>query len=319
MTKSTEILELYLKFIRGEEVSKANIAEYFGNKSPRTVQRYISDLNEFFNFNEDTNHLKIEYDRVRNVYFMNKGTSKQFGKEHVLVILKMLISSRGLTKDELQEVVVRLTSGLSDDDKKTIDQTINSELYHYKEVNHEEPLFNKLWALNEIALAGKSLEFNYYNARNQFRVHKIKPLYITFSELYFYLVGVNEKGDTLIYRVDRIEEYKTIPQKIVSNQSIYSQEGELKKRAYFMYGGEWKRVQFEFNNGIIESVLDRFPTAKLIKKDYKNNQFIVEVEVIGNGIVMWLLSQGSRVKVISPQSVKNAYLDEIKKINQYYQ
>src|SRR5699024_4479059 len=126
MAKSTEILELYLKFMRGEEVSKANIAEYFGNKCLRTVQRYISDLNEFFNFNEDTNHLKIEYDIVQNVYFMNRGTANQFGKEHVLIILKMLISSRGLKKDELQEVVIRLSSGLSDDDKKAINQTINS-------------------------------------------------------------------------------------------------------------------------------------------------------------------------------------------------
>ncbi|HAL09588.1 MAG TPA: WYL domain-containing protein [Staphylococcus sp.] len=318
MAKSTEILDLYLKFMNGKEVSKSDIAMYFGNKSLRTVQRYISDLNEFFKTNEATNHLSIEYNRVRNVYFMDKGTSKQFGRQHIMVILKMLISARGLNKDEIQEVVYRLTSNLSDDDKNTINQTIKSELYHYKEVSHEEPLFNKLWEINEIALSGKNIKFKYSNARNQLREHTIKPLYVTFSELYFYLVGVNEKGDTLIYRIDRIQNFQVTHRKIDSNQSKYYQEGELKKRAYFMYGGEWKRVTFEFENGIIESVLDRFPTAKLLKKDYNNNKFTIEVEVIGNGIIMWLLSQGSRVKVISPLSIKNLYLDEIKKIKELY-
>lgn len=85
-----------------------------------------------------------------------------------------------------------------------------------------------------------------------------------------------------------------------------------------MYGGDWKRVKFEFNGGIIESVLDRFPTAQLLKKDYVNNRFLVEIEVIGDGVMMWLLSQGSRVKIISPQSIKASYLEEINKINQLY-
>lgn len=72
MVKSTEILELYLKFHRGEEISKSEIVEYFGNKSPRTIQRYISSLNLFFEQNEETEDLKIKYNRKKNIYFMEK-------------------------------------------------------------------------------------------------------------------------------------------------------------------------------------------------------------------------------------------------------
>lgn len=38
MAKSTEILELYLKFVNGERVSKQEIRGFFDNKSARTVQ-----------------------------------------------------------------------------------------------------------------------------------------------------------------------------------------------------------------------------------------------------------------------------------------
>ncbi|MDT3994578.1 WYL domain-containing protein [Mammaliicoccus fleurettii] len=318
MAKSTEILELYLNFKRGEEISKSEIATYFGNKSPRTIQRYVSALNQFFSQNEDTEQMKIEYDRTKNVYFMKEVKGEQIDKKQILVVLKILISTRGLSKSEIKNVIEEFTSTLNDEDKLIINQTIKSELFHYKEMSHEEPLFNKIWEINKIVSKGKSIKFNYYNAWNQKKEHFIRPLYITFSELYFYVVGANQQGHTLIYRVDRIQDFEVVKLKIKNTESIYYQEGELKKRAYFMYGGDWKRVTFEFNGGIIESVLDRFPTAKLIKKDFKENKFTVEVEVVGDGIVMWLLSQGSRVKVLSPKALKDKYIEEIRNISSYY-
>lgn len=318
MVKSTEILELYLKFHRGEEISKSEIVEYFGNKSPRTIQRYIASLNRFFEQNEGTEDLKIKYSRKKNVYFMEKNINNRFDKKQVLVILKIIISTRGLSENEISNIIEQLTSTLDDDDIKIINETIKSELYHYHEMSHEEPLLSKIWDINKLVLQGKSLKLNYYNAWNQEKTHIIRPLYITFSELYFYMVAVNKNGRTLIYRIDRIHDFEVINQKIEDSKSMYYQEGELKQRAYFMYGGEWKRVRFEFNGGIIESVIDRFPTAKLIKKDYENNRFVVEIEVIGDGIIMWLLSQGSKVKILSPLSIKEKYVREIQKIRSYY-
>lgn len=318
MVKSTEILELYLKFHRGEEISKSEIIEYFGNKSSRTIQRYIASLNHFFEQNEQTEGFKIKYNRKKNAYFMEKITSNTFDKKQVLAILKIIISTRGLSESEINNIIKQLTSMLKEDDISIINKTIKSELYHYHEMSHEEPLLSKLWNLNKIALQGKSVKLKYYNAWNQEKTHVIRPLYITFSELYFYVVGANKNGRTLIYRVDRIHEFEEISQKIERSKSMYYQEGELKKRAYFMYGGEWKSVCFEFNGGIIESVIDRFPTATLIKKDYENNRFVVEIEVVGDGILMWLLSQGSKVKILSPLSLKEKYIEEIKRIQSYY-
>lgn len=78
-------------------------------------------------------------------------------------------------------------------------------------------------------------------------------------------------------------------------------------------------MRFEFNGGIIESVLDRFPTAKTVKNDHKNNKYVVEVEVIGDGILMWLLSQGRRVKVLSPQSMVDKMREEVKAIQGNYE
>ncbi|WP_237449271.1 helix-turn-helix transcriptional regulator [Staphylococcus simulans] len=228
------------------------------------------------------------------------------------------MASRGLTKEEIIRTVSHLTERLISEDRHLIEQTIRSEMVNYKPMTHEVPLLDLIWDINALIHKGKTISFLYANAMNKTRRHLAKPMYLTFSELYFYLVAVNEKEQVIIFRLDRILDYETADKQINSPSSPYYKEGELKQRIYFMYSGEWKRVGFEFNNGIIESVMDRFPTAKLIKKDYENNHFEVEIEVIGNGIVMWLLSQGSKVKILYPQEVKDYYLDELHKmIGQY--
>ena len=63
-----------------------------------------------------------------------------------------------------------------------------------------------------------------------------------------------------------------------------------------MYAGELRRVTFDYSGASVEAVLDRLPTAKILSKD--NGVYRIEAEVYGNGIDMWLWSQGERVHVI---------------------
>lgn len=321
MTKATDVLDLYLKFMAGQRLTKLEIRDILEHKSERTVQRYIADLNTFF----EGKNKKIVMNQTDKKYELIRNDHASFDKEQLLAILKILIASRGLSKKEIQYVITRLKQQVSDENYKIIEKAIKSEMIHYVPMNHGEPLFHKLWELNELIQQEKTIEFEYFNAMNRGRIHNIKPMYITYSELYFYLVGINEKEQVIIFRVDRIQEFKVTDDKFKVTEdkfkvphSPYIREGELKKRIYFMYGGEWKKVVFEFNGGIIESVLDRFPTAKLIKKDYIHNRFTVEIEVIGDGILMWFLSQGARVKVLSPIDLKQKHINEVEKIIENY-
>ena len=323
MTKATDVLDLYLKFMAGQRLTKLEIKDILENKSERTVQRYIADLNTFFEIKNKNK--KIVMNQTDKKYELIRNDHVSFDKEQLLAILKILIASRGLSKEEIQHVITRLKQQVSDENYKIIEKAIKSEMIHYVPMNHGEPLFHKLWKLNELIQQEKIIEFEYFNAMNRGRIHNIKPMYITYSELYFYLVGINKKEQVIIFRVDRIQEFKVMDDKFKVTEdkfkvphSPYIREGELKKRIYFMYGGEWKKVVFEFNGGIIESVLDRFPTAKLIKKDYINNRFTVEIEVIGDGILMWFLSQGARVKVLSPIDLKQKHINEVEKIIENY-
>ena len=74
------------------------------------------------------------------------------------------------------------------------------------------------------------------------------------------------------------------------------------------------KLQFRYTGKSIEAILDRLPTARVVEadgdEDGDKRGYVVEAEVYGNGILMWLLSQGSAVEVLRPESVR----EEMKRI-----
>ena len=232
MTKATDVLDLYLKFMAGQRLTKLEIKDILEHKSERTVQRYIADLNTFLKIKIK---IKIVMNQTDKKYELIRNDHVSFDKEQLLAILKILIASRGLSKEEIQYVITRLKQQVSDENYKIIQKAIKSEMIHYVPMNHGEQLFHKLWKLNEFIQQEKIIEFEYFNAMNRGRIHKIKPMYITYSELYFYLVGINKKEQVIIFRVDRIQEFKVIDDKFKVTEdkfkvphSPYIREGELK-------------------------------------------------------------------------------------------
>ena len=63
-----------------------------------------------------------------------------------------------------------------------------------------------------------------------------------------------------------------------------------------MYMGELKKVKFEYS-GVLEAIQDKLPTLNILE-DCKNGTYLMSAECYGDGINMWLNSQGDRVKII---------------------
>lgn len=134
----------------------------------------------------------------------------------------------------------------------------------------------------------------------------IQPVGLMFSEYYFYLTAyicasdetpdVPKRPFPTIYRIDRIAEYKTLDEHFRIPYAERFEEGEFRKRIQFMFGGELRRIKFLYKGLSIEAVLDRLPTAEVIKHD--ENGWLITAEVYGDGVDMWLRSQGNILEVI---------------------
>ena len=105
-----------------------------------------------------------------------------------------------------------------------------------------------------------------------------------------------------VYRIDRIIEYREMGQKFRVNYATRFEEGEFRKRIQFMYQGKLLKLQFKYRGSNAEAILDRLPTARIISE--QDGVQLVEAEVYGKGILMWLLSQGENVEIIKPAALR---------------
>lgn len=149
-------------------------------------------------------------------------------------------------------------------------------------------------------------EILYNSAKGGYLLDDTLSRFLTSSEiLAAFIEGIDkdkhfknpQDNSPTIYRIDRIQNYKTLDRHFAQRYTDRFQEGEMRKRIQFMYGGELQTIRFEYTGPSLESVLDRLPTAKVLQVTEKG--WIVEAEVFGTGIQMWVRSQGDYIKIIN--------------------
>ena len=174
------------------------------------------------------------------------------------------------------------------------------------------------------------LEIEYQKLKDRQIVKRtVDPVGLMFSEYYFYLMGVitdhstreafHKKNDPYptIYRLDRIHSIKETGEKFSVPYKDRFKEGEYKNRTQFMFGGEPQKISFNYYGSSVEAVLDKFPMAKVV--DEKEGVCSIEAEVFGTGVKMWLLSQGSKVKVTAPETLVQEMKQEIEWMDAQYE
>jgi predicted DNA-binding transcriptional regulator YafY len=163
------------------------------------------------------------------------------------------------------------------------------------------------------------LELGYEKKGSLGEVHRtVEPLGIIFSEFYFYLIAhLHQKGKEYpaIYRIDRIRSFKVTEKRFTVREQDRFQEGQFRKKIQFMQSGELIKVIFRFSGPSIEAVVDRLPNAHIIQD---GEQYLVETEVFGRGIKMWLLSQGQYIEVLKPTHFREEMIRTIDEMRMKY-
>lgn len=291
--KNFRLLELNERLSKGENIVKSYITKEF-NIPDKTFQRDISSLKQYYS---EKNIGEIIYDRKLHCYRL-KGNCDNLTKQEIFVLCKILIESRALNKPEFEEIITKLLQQCDLTDAKNLRDLISNERHFYIELQHAKPLIDTLWQLAEAVKMQKITRIVYTRLDGVSREHLLKPVGIMFSEFYFYLIAFmadDRKTSPTTFQVDIIEEIGITKEKFFVPYAKKFSESEFRKCVQFMYAGELKTVRFLFK-GNYEAVLDRLPTAKIEKETADG--IIIRAEVSGNGIDMWLRSQGEKIELL---------------------
>lgn len=307
--KAERILSIYTRLKEGKILNKTDEAERFGVAS-RTIQRDIADIQIFLqNQNYETGEVQeIIFDRLKNGYRLDTKLHTGLDAKEVLAAGKIMLESRAFVKGELFPIIHKLCSLCSDEkDRKLVEGLLSNEMHHYIELCHGKKLLNIIWELERATADQKYLLIRYRKLKNREIVErKVKPVGIMFSDFYFYMTAFIEGLDKekefknpedmypTIYRLDRLTDFKVLDEHFAVPYAERFEEGEFRKRVQFMYGGRLQKVKFKFYGEDPEFILDRIPTAQILSRE--DGYMVISAEVFGDGIEMWIRSQGEKVE-----------------------
>ena len=321
--KAPRTLDLYVRLCEGKIINKKEEATRFG-VDERSIQRDIDDIRAFLcdrAAEHTTENREVIYDRSKAGFVMVGGNSSLMDNDEILAVSKILLESRAFTKKEISTILDKMIAGcVPQKNMKLVSDLIANEKYHYVELRHKSVVKDKLWVLGEEIKECNLIEISYQKQVSSKEMVKrvIEPVGIIFSEYYFYLnafiVEKNEAGRYVqkydypaIFRVDRIRKFRELGEKFKIAYTNRFEEGEFRKRVQFMFPGKLERIRLRYTGSNVEAVLDRLPTAKVISQE--GSGVVLEAEVYGKGILMWILSQGTKIEVLHPQSLRQEMYD----------
>ena len=308
--KTERVLGLYTKLINGAIINKGEEATNY-KVTERSIQRDIDDIRNFLDQKgvEDGFLNSVVYDRDERGYRLEQIYKIKLTNPEILAICKILLDSRAFTKNEMENMLSKIVDCcVPKINQKEVMKLIANEEYHYIELKHGKVFIDKMWDIGKAINHQKYIEIEYQRLKDKKRVkRRLKPVSIMFSEFYFYMAAFiedeNVKSDfevsndifPTIYRIDRISEISVLDEHFEMPYSNRFEAGEFRKRVQFMYGGRLRKIKFRYTGLSIEAVLDRLPTASIISEE--NGIYTVTAEVFGDGIDMWIKSQGDLIEL----------------------
>ncbi len=317
--KNERMLEIFFRALKGEYISLKKTAEEY-EVSTKSISRDIAEIQKFLSEHRELmQNAEFNYSYKEKTYILN---SDEFLKnKELFALVKVILGCRCFSKEEILTLVSKMKKFTTIQDKKQFENIVRKEIYHYHEVKSDCPsVIDNVWKIIQAIEEKRTITITYYKMNRDEVKHKIKPASIMFSEYYFYLIAYDAddtKYKPIYFRIDRISAI-TEHREIFRLESKYDfDEGDLREKNQFMFPGDPIKIRFEFSGLSVQAILDRLPTAKIVEKNGRTS--IIEAEVNhGRGIIMYLLSQGSWVKVLSPQSLVDEMKEEIEKMQTYY-
>ncbi|CQR69960.1 hypothetical protein SOV_52350 [Sporomusa ovata DSM 2662] len=300
--KTHRVLSLFKRLASGEIIQKSVEAERF-HVTEKSIQRDLDDIREYLAEEQiEGKCCEVIWSPTHKGYTLVNISKTWLEKHDVLAIAKVLLESRAFCMSEMDSLLDKLLLQVSPEERQHIQKIISNEKFHYAPVKHGKELIHNLWILSEAVREQRQVRLNYKKENDDQYIQRIvEPQGIIFSEYYFYLIACIHGAKyefPAIYRIDRIQDMVILSEHFSISYCNRFEEGEFRKRVQFMHSGPLLRIKFKYWGKSLDAVMDRLPTARVVESDGKVT--LLEAEVFGKGIKMWLLSQAECLEVLGP-------------------
>lgn len=281
---------------------------------PAERKSIYSDIELLVGFGLD---IICEKDRA-NKYFVGK-------REFELPELKLLVDavqlSKFITHKKSEELIKKLEKLTSVYEAKELHRQV---IVNDRVKTMNESVYYNIDALHKGIQSKKKVRFKYFDYtvdkdikfRNEGKPYLVSPYALTWSDENYYLIAYHDKyKDLSHFRVDRMVGIELCEEERPINEDLDEFNiVDYSKKVFRMFSGETERVELEFDNNLVNVVIDRF--GKDVRIHTKTDRsFRIAVEVVAtNTFFGWLFMFGGKVRIVGPEVMKTKMFSIIEEI-----
>lgn len=249
----------------------------------------------------------------------------------LLILMDAVHAASFISPDKTKELVSKLADLSGSERGRILEQNM------VESITPKTPN-NVLYTVSEISqaiLRKKKIFFHYFNydacCQRAYKMgkknpekklgYKLNPLGTVFDNGHYYVFCYDDFfGSIAHYRIDRMDAVCMLEEdaSAIANQKR-GELAERKRKLFYMYGGEERRVECLADKGMIDIIYDKFGMdVKLHLIDDKKVSFSVDVQVSPT-FLAWCCAFGNKLKITAPTDVVKQVQEYIQSIYASYQ
>lgn len=304
--KNMRMLDLHYKLLTKQSVNKESFCTEH-NINSRAFDRDIEDIRAYLS--EVQPYCELKYDRTENKYFLTHSASKPLDAEIALFISNIIMSVKGLSTSEMNDILNGLFNSTEIQRNSVIRKCIEDKNKYLSEKSGV-PILKMHWDLERAIQNQYIIELKYETHENCFDNKVIKPMQQVFANDAVYLMAyiiTKKHSDPAFFRLDRIKSFKVLPNSFSEKVQIDYKERLKEHDIYNMIAGEEITVLLEIEKDFKRILCDVFRNCKV--KEEKDGKYICEIKTYKQGFMQWLLGQERYIKVIAPVGIQKEIKD----------
>ncbi|MFC6180253.1 helix-turn-helix transcriptional regulator [Lactiplantibacillus daowaiensis] len=313
MNSNERIIKTFIRLLRGKAVGMTALATEY-QVTARTMQRDLASIRDLLAAS-DLGY-SLDYQRSTKQYTLTHPSQVQV--DTVLALLKILVGTRSLNATELQLIITQQLALLSPTEQSLVQKMLTPSLVKYLPVGTGTALLPRLKQMAQWIDAKTTLSFTYRNSvAGKLKTGQGLPVSLYFADFYFYAVIYTAQDVHVVYRVDRFETVApTTTKKLKLRYDRKLDAGEFTNKTYLLSGGDELTYTFRYW-AHPQTALDRLPHSKIVKR-YADGSVAIRADSFEQGTLLWLLSQGSQVQVLTPPRLVETVRQELTRALRFY-
>ena len=191
-----------------------------------------------------------------------------------------------------------------------------------------ESIYYNVDEIHKAIQNNKQIKFKYfdYNLDKQIEYRRngegyyASPYALTWADDNYYMIAYHERyNDISNFRVDRMAAIEMVEEeRIMCEDTEDFNVADYSKKFFRMFSGETETVKLQFDNSLINVVIDRFGKDIVINRQ-DDDHFIITVDVVAtNTFLGWLFMFGDKVKILEPEKLKKSMYENASRVMALY-